>query len=270
MKTIQSKELLSIQLSSHELWYLAKLFAPGVIFGVADPTEGMDDAALTAFETAAYTALNQAGVLQFEDGKRLRVDEMLGAMVYSTMHSADMLAVKQEGSHADVRYYHFLPDWQLEMQQMGEAYQLTLLKERSQVFEAVLHGQKALTGAKAAGGRFSVSKRTLELAQFLFESGKQAQAQAALAQDLAGDAPDLQAFLGALAAADIHLVFEMVYQRQDALMVHQRGGGLLQTNDRLYWLEDDVAGEDSIEIIHFIAVDAAGARERFNRMIGNE
>jgi len=265
MKMTQSKDLISVTLNADELWFLAQFFAPGLIFGVDDPTEGLDEDALEVFKASAYESLNQAGVLEMETPDQFRMDEMLGAMVYSCVHSTDMLVLKSPNSQEE-RFYHFLPEWQLELSRVEEGHALTLFKERSDLFDHIL----GLSGVKLQGEddnlAFSSSERDLELGAYLYESGKTDQALEMFTADIADQAKVID-FIQGYIAPELHLVFDMLYDRDDDVKIHDRRFELLQTGGGLYWLTHDQAGEESLPIVIIQGITPEDAKKLFDTIL---
>jgi hypothetical protein len=265
MKITQSKTILSLTLSPDELWFLAQFFAPGLIFGVDDPTEGLDEEALEAFKASAYESLNQAGVLEMETPDQFKMDEMLGAMVYSCVHSTDMLVLKSPNSQAE-RFYHFLPEWQLELSRDEEGHTLTLFKERSDLFDHILDLSGVKLQGKAADLTFSASERDLELAAFLYESGKKDQALEMLAADIA-DHAKVEAFIQGYLAPELHLVLDLLYNRDDDVKIHDRRFELLQTAGGLFWLRHGQAGKELLPIVIIQSITPEDARKLFDTIL---
>jgi hypothetical protein len=265
MKTTEKTNQLIIDLTANELWSLSKLFAPGLIFGVEDPTQGMTDEEIQAAEAEVYTTLNQAGVLEMEASGQLRIDEMLGAMVYSTIHSTDMLTLKTPGGGA-ARYYHFLPEWQLELCQAEDGYQLTLFKERADLLPHILDISKTKLHAGDSVSSFVISERDLELAAFLYESGKKERALEVMSGDKSQQS-QMEIFLQDYLAPELHLVFDMLYDRDDEDKMHSRRNELLQTSEGLFWLSHDLAGEEALPIIHVNPITPEEVQARFGLML---
>jgi len=268
MKIDEQTNQLIINLTAHELWFLSKLFAPGLIFGVDDPSEGLSEEEIEVAETEAYTALNQAGVVEMEAAGQLRIDEMLGAMVYSLIHSTDMLALKVPNGEVD-RFFHFLPQWQLELCQVDVGYQLTLFKERSDLFPHILGLSKTTLHDGQMDINFSIGERDLELAAFLYESGKKDRALEVMSSTITHQ-PLMDRFIQGYLTPELHLIFDTLYERDDKDKMHSRRNELLQTRDGLYWLSHDLAGEEALPIIHIRGITPEGAQARFELMLPAE
>jgi len=232
---------------------------------VEDPTEGLDAEALEAFKTAAYKSLNEAGVLEMETPDQFRMDEMLGAMVYSCIHSTDMLVLKSPNSPEE-RFYHFLPEWQLELSRVEEGHALTIFKDRSDLFDHIL----GLSGVKLVGEgdepTFATPKRDLELGVYLYDSGKKDRA-LELFETATADRQKVENFIRGYIAPELHLVFDMLYDRDNEVRIHDRRYELLQTTDGLFWLMHDEAGEESLPIIQIQCITPAKAKEYFNELL---
>jgi len=265
MNSTRTESSISIILNSHELWTIAKHFGPGLIFGVDDPTEGLTEEEINAAEIKAYHDLNAAGLLVRAESGNPQIDEILGGMVYSCIHSRDLLVLKSPSSNIE-RFYHFLPEWQMELCQVKDGYQLTLFKERKDLFEHIL----AVSGAKLNGQEkklmFVTGARDLELAAFMYDTGKKASALEILPSDKSSPQA-MKNFLSGYLSPEFHLIFEMLYARDDEIQVHNQRNELLQTDDGLFWLSHHIAGEESMKIIDLQAVTADQAKENFNKML---
>jgi len=102
---------------------VGKIFGPGVIFGVEDPTEGLSEEEIKKAEAAAIGKLTEANVIHAGKDGTLLMDDLLGAIIYSCMHSNNALVLTL--AQLERRFYHFLPDWQLELVRIGDNYQLS-------------------------------------------------------------------------------------------------------------------------------------------------
>jgi hypothetical protein len=265
MKTKQTPTTLTAQLSPHELWFLAEFFAPGVIYGIEDPGESLSEEEKGQARSAAYTSLMEAGVIEAENAQRVKVDEMLGAMVYSCIHSAHVLVVNQPASQATL-FFHFLPEWQLMMRKVDEAYELTLFKDRETLFDTLAELFTFSPPVETAPCAFSIRQRELELAAYLFETSKVEEATAIINQ-AEGEKPSATDFLQGYSNPTLHLVFDSLYHRNDEIRLHERKHELLVYEGMQCWLSHDLAGEENIPIIHIHSLSSEQLKERFLRMI---
>lgn len=261
----KENDKVTINLSNYELWYLSKLFAPGLLFGVDDPTVSMSEEEIQAADDAAYRSLNQAGLIKMDGKEKLEVDEILGGMVYSCIHSKEMLSVSTSGS-ADVRFFHFLPQWQLEMYQLDDGYQLTLFKERSDLFTHVLKEHQVNFHGGQSGEKFTILENDLKEAAALYSSGEKERA-----LEVVKTEPTqyfcLEELIQGYHAPQQHLILDMLYDRDDDHMMHSRRNELLQTNKFLFWLSYDQAGDEGVSVINVTSFTSEECHERFNLML---
>jgi hypothetical protein len=254
-----------MELSISELWYLAQAFGPGWIFGIDDPTEGLSDEEKVQFEEQAQIALSKEGLLIPTDGNQIQIDEMLGGMVYSLLHSRDMLIVRNPLNNAE-HFFHFLPQWQMELCKVAEGYELTLFKSRKDLFQHILFSHKIKMDAFNVGGRFSIGAKNLEMASYQFESGEENNAKTIFDGGY-GDLPPSDRFLEGYNAPEFHLAFDMVYDRNDEMHIHSTRNEIIQLNGTLYWVSHDEAGEEAVEMMNFISITPSQAEKRFNNII---
>ena len=265
MRNQSTDSLLSMTLSNCELWYLAQAFGPGWVFGIDDPTEGFSEEEKRQFEQKAQTALSREGLLLPAGNNQIQLDEMLGGMVYSLLHSKDLLIVRNAKSHAE-QFFHFLPQWQMELCGIGEEYELTLFKDRNDLFQHVLFSNEIRMEAFNVKGRFSLGARDLEMAGFLYESGKIPLANEIFSHGF-GALPPADQFLPGYLTPDFHLIFDMLYDRNDEKRIHSTRNEIVQMNGTLYWISHDEVGEEATEMMNFTSVTPQKAEQRFNLML---
>jgi hypothetical protein len=265
MKSQNTSNFMTVALSTTELWYLVQLFGPGWVFGVDDPTKNLSKDKVVEMETKAFNSLSKEGMIEHAGGNQLRIDEMLGGMVYSLLHSKHLLVVK-DLSNGNERFFHFLPQWQLELCRMDDHYELTLFRERSDLFQHILYVHDAKLDASSDGYKFSIPARELELSAFLFDSGKADQALANLEVDII-EIPSAKKFLEGYLKPDYHFRFDLLLNREDEERIHTTRNELLQLDDILYWISYDEAGEEAVEMMNFTSVTPQKAERRFNLML---
>ncbi len=265
MKLQNKSNFLTIALSTSELWYIAQLFGPGWIFGVDDPTETLAEGEVAELETKAFESLSGEGMISHEGGNRIRIDEIVGGMVYSCIHSKDLMVVKDLSSGSK-SFYHFLPDWQLEMCQVDGDYELTLFKDRSDLFQHILYSFEVKLDEDSNGSRFSIPAKELEIAAFLFDSGKVDQAITNLESNLI-KISSVEDFLKGYLNPDSHIRFDMLMNRDDEERIHTYRNELLRFSDSLYWITHDEPTEEAAEIMNFTPVSPKIAEQRFNLML---
>jgi hypothetical protein len=258
---------LRLSLSKQELWHLANFFGPGWIYGVENPYEDFSDEQITTFEKQASSELEKEGFIKISNTNQIQVDEMLGGMVYSCIHSNHLL-ILNTANGKEKRFYHFLPDWQLELFKSNDEYSLTLFKERSDLFPHIIKSFDVNLQEKSQDVQFSIGVRDLELAAFLFESGKQQKAEEIFKTKSSGEIPSAEKFLYGYLNPNFHFIFSMLYERNDEKRIHSTKNELIQVNETLYWISHDEVGEEELlELLSFSSVSAEEAEHRFNLML---
>jgi hypothetical protein len=265
MEISKTNEFIRISLSSLQLWYIAKIFGPGWVFGIENPIEGIPEEEILELEKQAVHELEREGLVKFDATNQIRIDEMLSVMVYSCIHSETILAVNFLKGTAE-RYYHFLPQWQLELLRSGDVYSLTYFKEISYLFSHILDVYKLTLNGKTQDVKFSIGARDLEIAAFLFESGKKQKAKQVF-NDILGRNLQVLEFLHGYLNPDFHLVFSMLYHRNDDRRIHVSKNELLQMEKTLYWVSHDEAGEQLIDVLNFTSITPEEAEHRFIQML---
>jgi hypothetical protein len=119
---------------------------------------------------------------------------------------------------------------------------------------------------KNDGKKFTIGARDLEVAAFLFESGKEQSAEK-IFEENPSDMPLASEFLKAYLNPDIHLVFDMLYEKNDEKRIHTAKNEFLQLDGNLYWVSHDLAGEEMKEILSFSPLTLEEAERRFNIML---
>ena len=267
MKVITTKQMVIVSLSTLELWYLSRFFAPGLIFGISDPFENLDAEKVQMFEEEIKQNLLKEGILRASGTNQYLIDEMIGGMVYSCIHSKDMLVVKDQ-IYGQVVYYHFLPQWQLALSNTGDECLLTLFKDRSDLFEhAVNPGMLENTSVGYKESEFTVGERDLELAMSLYENGKHVQAGQILLDNGIHLEMDLDDFFQNYLSPQKAYIFDNYYSRDDSTRINQRRYLLLQLGHSLFWVTRDFAGETAKPILRFQPIHPGEARERFLKML---
>lgn len=266
MKTNNDAKTMTITLSAHEFWYLAKIFGPGLAFGVEDPTAGLSEEEMLKAESEAVESLIQAGVITFEGEKQVKMDELLGAMIYSCVHSNDVLILNSRELEREL-YFHFLPDWQMEFSQIDKGYQLTVLIDRDSIFPTVISKYNLKLATQPEDISFSVFERDLESAVFLFENKKKENAIKLFEGRIVGDIGNIETFLEGYIKSNQNLLMKMIYNRNNT-NIHECKYELLKMNDVLYWLTySTTPGDDPLPIIYFTSISEDDARNRFLRML---
>lgn len=267
MKTNINSNTTIITLSTNEFWYLAKIFGPGLVFGVEDPTIGFSKEEQMVADSEAITSLMQAGVINFDGENQIKMDELLGAMIYSCIHSSNVLVTNSRKLKLE-RFYYFLPNWQLELSCLNKDYQLTLLKDKEDVFQHIISTYKfELSSQGSEQNPFSLYEKDLEMAVSLYESENKEQALKILKKNTVGDNLDIDKFLVGYTESQQNLLIKMIYDR-NLDYAHQCKYELIKINNILYWLSyETTPGDDPVPIIHFIPISDSEVKSRFLRML---
>lgn len=266
MKTKNTESTLIVQLSLQELWFLAHFFAPGAIFGVENPTNGLSEDQAQALEQKTLQQLEKSGVLVKDNANQYQIDEMIGGMVYSCIHSDVMMAITDQISGKQ-QFFHFLPQWQLSLTKEDNSYELCIYRNRADIFTSLFPNLPAQVDNPYGEQKFTIPERELELAVSLMDSEKHSQAIQVMKDNLQESALNAAAFLKACIDPDQHLFFDLYYSRNDPQKLHQRRNGLLQLDQTLFWFVRDYTGEEELPILTFVAIDATEAANRFNIML---
>ena len=262
MKLNTHSNFLSVSLNQNELWYLAQCFGPGWVFGIEDPTEDLSEEEKYDYEKEAQVSLSKDGLISMIGGNQIQVDEMLGGMAYSLIHSEIILIVHniQNGKEA---FFHFLPQWQMELIKTDEDYEMTLFKERKDLFEHILFSQGIKLSEFNINNKFAIASRELELAAFMYESGKKEKALESFKSNGFGELPSEPNFLAGYLTPEFHLIFDMLYHRNDQKRIHSTINELIQINSTLYWVSHDEVGEEATEMMNFTSITPTQAERRF-------
>ncbi len=250
MKHEQTNNTVCVELNTHELWYVAKLFAPGLIFGVEDPTEGLSEAEILSYDNQAYASLEKAGMISTSNTGMLVIDEMLGAMVFSCIKSDDVLITTNKNINQK-SFYFFLPNWQLELKKVNDVYKLTHFSDREVLLSTIIENVKLKSNHIEQKQEFFIYERQLELATFLYDSGKKDKSLITLEEKLIGEIPDKNEFIQGYVKSISHHIFELIIARNDEESMSQERYEILQSDKHLYWLTQMANEENGEKIIYF-------------------
>jgi hypothetical protein len=266
MEYFSTDNLLSVRLSHMELWYLASLFGPGWIFGIENPIKGLSEVDVRKRESEIISCLSEEGLISIQsEGKQIQIDEMLGAMVYSCIHSQHILVVKN-ATNQEERFFHFLPDWQLEFVREDDDYKLTLFKERTSLFDYLISTFGKRVDQHMKNVPFSIGAKDLEVASYLFRIGKDDKA-AQIFTEHNTEFCDPKSFLKGYSETQNDLRFNMIFNRDDQENIKTKTCRLTEINQTLYWIVHDTEAEEMREILSFTQVNVDRARTFFNQML---
>lgn len=268
MKYQTDESVLSISLTTDELYYLANLFGPGWIFGLEKRSDTLDEEQITKSAEVAYTSLSKDGVVIRSNNNQIQIDEILSGMVYSCVHSNHVLVVKDMKSQKE-RYFHFLPDWQLELVPLKDNYELTLFRERTDLFRHLCFAYNLNPSPNGEGLKFLIDANNLELSSFLLESGKQKQATEIL-KEAYPDFPDPETFLDDYSHPVSDLRFDLIFDREDEEKIRTKTRRLVEIGGTYYWITYNEKKEGTDDELIFTSVTLDQAEWLFNQMLPKE
>ena len=254
-KQIQSIEYL--ELSPLELWYLAKFFGPGVIYGVNDPTLGMSQEEITQTETEVEKSLLTKGLIQNKENNKIGLEESVVPLIFSCVHPKHVLTIKNVINQEE-KIYYFLPKWQLELKQKDGNYVLSPLQEREEIVNSTLSEIDASIIQNKITFQVDVNERILELAIYLFEQQKR---EKVIEELILAGMPDfqqeiLQAFINPL----VFLQLNMVYHTNERNLINSTQMQLIQSANLLlqtirYYNSDEQVWKLEIKALSFEAAE---------------
>lgn len=265
MKVLRQPKIYRVNLSKMELWFLLQYFGPGWIFGVDDPTERMEEVAVQKSINEAQKSLADADVIKFDDNKKIILDEFIGGMIYSLIHSDDVIVIKNQKT-AQVFYLHFLPEWQIGLQEKGQDYQLSLFKDREGLFDHVLSDNQVQLNDISKSWTFSIASNDIEIAQVLYE-GDKIQEAIQLLPGVIGTDSEKEKFISGYVNPDHHLVIDALYNKQDEKAIISQRYEIVGFKDQNYWVSHDRLGESERMAMTFYQVSKGQIKENFNRML---
>jgi len=266
MKYIRENEYLLISLSPIELWYLAKLFAPGLLFGVEDISEGLSESEVSNLENKAYSSLQNAGMIEYSDKNELIVDELLGAILYSCIHSKDLLIINDEIEN-EKKYYYFLPDWHVELNEIGEGYQLKLFDDRTVFLNNLEKGWNLNCKENDKKTEFFIRSRDLQGVIFLYESGKEEKAIKYFVESIKGKIPYEKEFLAGYIGSAFHLTFDIIYDRDQKDLMSNAQYEIIKVGEGLYWFSHWPSSFDEDDVLYIQNVPLEQVRENLNEIL---
>lgn len=208
---IEEKEgKFSITLSEPELWIVASQCGQGVIYGMNDSSE--ETLSETSLEVALKSLKDAGAIWTGPDGEEV-IDELVLGMVYSCIHSHDMLII-QNGSVDKSVYLHFLPDWNLSFTKVPEGYLLIYYQNREALHKHIM--TTYLSDLREADSEvyFNCTRVALEAASYLYETDKPEEGASLLTEYMGEDESKSQSFLEDIAVGQKYEV-EAYYDRHN-------------------------------------------------------
>jgi len=269
MESKNEEDKIIVTLSPEEFWWLAKIFSPGVIYGVEDPTEGLSEEEIIKAEAAAIDKLSEANVIHAGKDGTLLMDDLLGAIIYSCVHSNNVMVLTF--AQSERRFYHFLPDWQLELVNIKGEYNLTCFKNREVLVDYILTELLSLKDITLVSeDSFSLPSKDLELAAFLFQSGKSEKAVEEFSRSCIGQLPDLRIFLEGYVNPSKNVDIQMIYNKDGKKLMHQCHYSIMETENMLYWItHSESIGNEPVPITFVNTIKTEDVKAKLLMMVGN-
>lgn len=269
MELTNNNDIIEVILSPNEFWWLAKFFSPGAILGVKDPTEGLSEEEIKEAESVAIDKLIKAKVINTAKDGTLQMDDLLGAIIYSCIHSTNALVLTL--AQLERRFYHFLPDWQLELVRIGDNYQLSCFKNREALVDYILRDLVTIKNITPISEEsFSIPSRDLELSVFLFQSGKPQKAIEEFSKSCIGLLSDPRSFIEGYLNPSTNVDIEMVFNKEGEKIMHQCHYSVMEINNMLYWItHTETIGDEPVPIIYFNTMKTEDVKNKLLMMIGS-
>ena len=101
----------------------------------------------------------------------------------------------------------------------------------------------------------------------MFESEEKEKALQTFKSNSFGELPYVPDFLAGYLTPEFHLIFDMLYHRNDQKRIHSTTNELLQINSTLYWVSHDEAVEEATEMMNFTSITPSQAERRFYKLL---
>lgn len=264
MKIKETPETYTITFSAIELMTLARLFGNGIMIGVIDPFIDMDDE-IERDESKTIESLIKEGIIKEDGPNQYLLDEIIGGMIYSITHSESIMVVKDKIDNR-TRYFHFLPEWQLELVNEGEEYSLTLLRNKDMIWPYITQSLSNPLSTDESGTSFAIKEKDLELAISLYGNGQVELANRILIESSLVDI-GWDSFLKGYDNPINHLVIETINQRNNPERLIQRIRMVIQTGNSLYWVMRGKPAQDDPFFLEFEPVTPEEIATSFNYLL---
>lgn len=252
----------SITLSEAELWIVASQCGQGVIYG-------MDHASEETFSEAtlelAFRSLRDAGAIwKGPDGEEC-LDELIFGMVYSCIHSHDMLVIQNGTLEKDV-YLHFLPDWDLSFSSASEGYRLTYYQDRETLHKHIM--TTYLSDLREAGSEinFHCTRVAFEAAVYLYATDKLEKGAALLSEFMEGDMDKANRFLKDIAAGKIFEI-KAYFDRHNNLSTTSLQTKILVGEQSNYLVRRIYSVNEDREVLHIQGLPSELARHSVYQLL---
>lgn len=235
MELMKNEGSLSVTLPHNELWYLARIHAPGILYGVNNPYEKLSEDEVTNAESETVADLIKSDVLRFEEKKGFLIDEFVNGMVFSCIHSDHMLVLKNNDTKEEM-LIHFLPNWHLTLRTTDKGYELTVFQNREKLWKFLEENFIKIHPHSKEGKPIILWDKKLELATYLAETGKWENAIAEIKESFGGNTETTSSFLTEMVSSSLNLDVSMIYNRKDPDLISQFSLKILSGKTQNYWV----------------------------------
>jgi hypothetical protein len=268
MLTKETTTSFSVTFSPNEIWFLFKLNSPGVVLGIADPHTQLTEEEILRVEAQTRKKLETENVIKLQGTDQYLLDELISAMIYSCINWTYLITIKDKLKEQD-RYFYFLPDWQLEQVYDGDNYVFTLLKDKGEIWPYLVNNINIQPVLQENYIAFEVTERDLELALFLFQSGKKDQAIKILAESNVSASINWNTFLSSYSSPINFLSFETINRTEGMDHPIQRIRQLILLDNAMYWVKRDRSSEEDPFYLQFQPVTFEEAQNFFIGLLPN-
>lgn len=269
MEIRQNQDSLSAIMPQTELWYLARLHAPGIVYGVENPYENMTEDQISQSYSDIVENLIKADVLRYEENTGFQIDDFINGMVFSCIHPDHMLVIK-DNKEKEEAFIHFLPNWQLTLRQLQDGYELTSFRSREELWKFLDLNYLNLNPQSLNGIDIVIEEKTLEFALFLAESSKLDKAINEVLSSFKGNEDIAGAFLTDLEFHQKDLSFSMIYNRNVPDIVNQFWFKYMAGKTQNYWLTKNFSMRDEKEYLRIQALSTDNIKKKFLKLLPRE
>lgn len=265
MNIIKDSKSISIQLEEYQLWFLISLFGPGWVFGIEDPTKGLQEKEIEKIKKEAIAEFESKGLMEFKGGNELTIDEMLGGMAYSLVNADNLIIVKNLKTGRS-NYFFFLPQWQVELTRIDGEYQVTYLKDRANITDRVLDNIELNHKEVAPDSVFHIIDKYFELAISKYEDGEIKEADKILAKFAEGDINN-KSFIHDYQNSQYHLVINLIIGLKNDKFIAKQKYELINSSGVPYWVSHDPLGESGKVSMSFTPMTSSEIKQILDKIL---
>jgi hypothetical protein len=125
----QTETSLTIKIDTRAFLFLAQFFPAGKVIGLTDPYHEMSKEKIEADKLAVENCLLETGYIEKLENREYKVDEFLGAFVYSMLHPQNLMFLRNEHT-GEVVHFHLLDNWLLGWEEEESQIIMTLYRDQ--------------------------------------------------------------------------------------------------------------------------------------------